>query len=142
MHMNQISVRRTTRHFVRSFVCALTLTFLLVAPRATHAAAGDLDTRFGNGGTVQTDFSGGDDYGFGAKIQSDAKTVVVGQSGVYPLFHTALIRYNKNGALDRTFGNGGKIVAPLDPGGDGSNAPPFQSHRNTMNHRCGAHPHF
>ena len=127
MHMNQISVRRTTRHFVRSFVCALTLTFLLVAPRATHAAAGDLDTRFGNGGTVQTDFSGGDDYGFGAKIQADGKTVVVGQSGVYPLFHTALIRYNKNGALDRTFGNGGKIVAPLDPGGDGSTALAFQS---------------
>jgi uncharacterized delta-60 repeat protein len=122
MHTNQISAFAATRHFV----CAFTLTLLLLAPRLAHAAAGDLDMRFGNGGTVQTDFSGGDDYGFGVKIQSDGKVVVVGQSGVYPLFHTALIRYKANGALDRTFGNGGKIVAPLDPGGDGSTALAFQ----------------
>jgi uncharacterized delta-60 repeat protein len=99
---------------------------LLVVPHPARAAAGDLDPRFGSGGVVQTDFSGGDDYGFGIKVQSDGKTVVVGESGVYPLFHSALTRYNRNGTLDRTFGTGGKVVAALDAGGDGSTAIVFQ----------------
>jgi uncharacterized delta-60 repeat protein len=102
------------------------LAFLLSPARSVQAAAGDLDSTFGNGGLVQTDFSGGDDYGFGVKVQADGKTVVVGQSGVYPLFHTALTRYTKNGALDQTFGTDGKVVAALDTGGDGSTAIVFQ----------------
>jgi uncharacterized delta-60 repeat protein len=127
MQTYHISIDDSARHdFLRNFVCAVTLALTLLAPRWAQAAAGDLDTRFGNGGTVQTDFSGGDDYGFGVKIQADGKTVVVGESGVYPLFHSALIRYKANGALDKTFGNGGKVVAPLDSGGDGLTALAFQ----------------
>jgi uncharacterized delta-60 repeat protein len=103
------------------------LASLFIAPHSAQAAAGDLDSRFGNGGVVQTDFSGGDDYGFGVKVQSDGKTVVVGESGVYPLFHSALTRYTKNGTLDQTFGTGGKVVAALDADGDGSTAIAFQS---------------
>lgn len=102
------------------------VTFLFFAPHTAQAAAGDLDPRFGSGGMVQTDFSGGDDYGFGVRVQSDGKTVVVGESGVYPLFHSALTRYTRNGTLDQTFGTGGKVVAALDPGGDGSTAIAFQ----------------
>src|SRR5919109_3072155 len=102
------------------------LALFFIAPRLAQAAAGDLDLRFGNGGVVQTDFSGGDDYGLGVKVQSDGKTVVVGESGVYPLFHSALTRYSKNGTLDQAFGTGGKVVAALDPGGDGSTAIVFQ----------------
>jgi uncharacterized delta-60 repeat protein len=102
------------------------LAALFIVPHSAQAAAGDLDLTFGNGGVVQTDFSGGDDYGFGVKIQADGKSVVVGESGVYPLFHSALTRYNRNGSLDRTFGTGGKVVAALDSGGDGSTAIVFQ----------------
>src|SRR5438094_2059682 len=108
-----------------SFIFVI-MALLFIAPRLVQAAAGDLDPHFGSGGMVQTDFSGGDDYGLGVKVQSDGKTVVVGQSGVYPLFHSALTRYNRNGALDRTFGTGGKVVAALDAGGDGSTAIVFQ----------------
>src|SRR5438552_1820941 len=112
---------------LRAFsLSVVVLTLLFFAPRAAQAAAGDLDSRFGSGGVVQTDFSGGDDYGLGVKVQSDGKTVVVGQIGVYPLFLSALTRYNRNGALDRTFGTGGKVVAALDAGGDGSTAIVFQ----------------
>lgn len=116
-----------TRYFAPKFLCALVLICIFTAPRPIQAAAGDLDPRFGSGGVVQTDFAGGDDYGFGVKVQSDGKTVVVGESGVYPLFHSALTRYNKNGTLDRTFGTGGKVVTALDAGGDGSTAIVFQS---------------
>ena len=108
-----------------SFIFVI-MALLFIAPRLVQAVAGDLDPTFGNGGVVQTDFSGGDDYGFGVKVQSDGKTVVVGQSGVYPLFHSALTRYNRNGTLDRTFGTSGKVVAALDSGGDGSTAIAFQ----------------
>jgi len=102
------------------------LMLLFFTRHSVQAAAGDLDPRFGSGGVVQTDFSGGDDYGFAVKTQADGKIVVAGESGVYPLFHSALIRYNRNGTLDRTFGNGGKVVAALDAGGDGLTAIAFQ----------------
>src|SRR5207237_6773045 len=55
-------------------------------------------------------------------VQSDGKIIVAGQSGVYPVFHSALARYNSNGSLDQTFGNGGTVVASLDNGGDGLSA--------------------
>lgn len=103
------------------------LTMSSLAPHPARAAAGDLDSRFGKAGVVQTDFTGGDDYGFAVKVQADGKIVVAGQSGVYPLFHSALTRYNKNGALDRSFGTGGKVVAALDAGGDGLTAIAFQT---------------
>jgi uncharacterized delta-60 repeat protein len=134
MQNNRTSTHDSTRHsshvtcrFPCKSLCTVILICLFTAPHSIQAAAGDLDSRFGNGGVVQTDFSGGDDYGFGVKVQADGKTVVVGQSGVYPLFHSALIRYSKNGTLDQTFGTGGKVIAALDPGGDGSTAIVFQA---------------
>src|SRR5436190_907303 len=133
MRTNYLSADRSTEILGKqaplhglSFIFVI-LALLFIAPRSVQAAAGDLDPTFGNGGVVQTDFSGGDDYGFGVKVQSDGKTVVVGESGVYPLFHSALTRYNRNGTLDRTFGTGGKVVAALDSGGDGSTAVTFQT---------------
>src|SRR5438093_3038699 len=124
-HFTERTREREAMRRVLSLIVVI-VTFLFFAPHSAQAAAGDLDSRFGSGGVVQTDFSGGDDYGFGVKVQPDGKTVVVGQSGVYPLFHSALTRYNRNGALDRTFGTGGKVVAALDAGGDGSTAIVFQ----------------
>jgi uncharacterized delta-60 repeat protein len=112
-------------HFTRAgsvLVGALGLLFSAAGLRESKAAAGDLDPRFGNGGKALTDFSGNDDYAFAVAMQPDGKIVAAGQSGVYPLFHSALTRYNKNGRLDQTFGSGGKVVAALDAGGDGLDA--------------------
>src|SRR5438552_10963213 len=125
-HFTERNREREAMRRVLSLIVVI-VTFLFFAPHTAQAAAGDLDPHFGSGGMVQTDFSGGDDYGFGVKVQSDGKTVVVGESGVYPLFHSALTRYTRNGILDQTFGTGGKLVAALDPGGDGSTAIVFQS---------------
>jgi hypothetical protein len=100
MQHNKISAYYSTRpsslrrpHLVSELLCVMALICCFIAPHAVRAAAGDLDLRFGSGGVVRTDFSGGDDYGFGVKVQADGKTVVAGQSGIYPLFHSALIRY-------------------------------------------------
>src|SRR5205823_12601729 len=88
----------------------LLLALLFFAAHSARAAAGDLDPRFGNGGVVQTDFAQTDDYVFAVGMQPDGKIIVSGQSGIYPDLHSALVRYNRNGRLDSTFGTGGKVV--------------------------------
>ncbi|MFL6500757.1 MAG: delta-60 repeat domain-containing protein [Candidatus Udaeobacter sp.] len=92
------------------------------AQQIAWGAAGDLDQTFGTGGHVFTDFSGNSDYGHAIALQPDGRIIVAGQSGVYPVFHAALARYNSNGQLDPTFGTGGKVIAALDAGGDGLSA--------------------
>src|SRR6185503_7609292 len=77
-----------------------------------QAAAGDLDSGFGQGGRVTTDF-GFIDGAHGVAIQQDGKIVAVGLAfGVNPFTvdDFALARYNANGSLDSTFGNGGKVT--------------------------------
>jgi len=98
------------------------LLVLLGADQTARGAAGDPDQTFGTGGHVFTDFSGNSDYGHAIALQPDGRIVVAGQSGIYPVFHAALARYNSNGQLDPTFGTGGKMIAALDAGGDGVSA--------------------
>ena len=74
-----------------------------------QAAEGDLDSTFGTGGKVTTDFSGSRDYGQAVAIQSDGKIVVAGFA-FYGTYDFALARYDTNGALDSTFGTGGKVT--------------------------------
>jgi uncharacterized delta-60 repeat protein len=88
------------------------------ALRGARAAVGDLDPSFGNGGMITTDFGTRDDYGRGIVIQADGKIILVGQSGVYPFFHSAVLRFMPDGSFDQTFGNQGSVVAELDSGGD------------------------
>ena len=103
-------------------MAAVIITVLMLVPQRAQAAAGDLDSRFGNGGAVLTDFPGNDDYAFAVRVQPDGRIVVAGESGIYPQLHSALVRYNKNGTLDPTFGTGGRVVATFDPNGDDLNA--------------------
>jgi hypothetical protein len=82
-----------TTHAQFGVMTALSLALSLLNPISAQAAAGDLDPAFGHAGLAQTDFANTDEYGFAARIQSDGKIVVGGPSGVYPVFHAALIRY-------------------------------------------------
>jgi uncharacterized delta-60 repeat protein len=59
---------------------------------------GSLDTSFGKGGKVITDF-GNNDYSYSVTMQSDGKIVVTGESSG----DFALARYNTDGSLDNTF---------------------------------------
>jgi uncharacterized delta-60 repeat protein len=73
---------------------------------------GTLDTSFGTGGQVVTDF-GGNDTGAAVALQSDGKIVVAGSydsSNSLSDADFALARYNADGTLDGTFGSGGKVV--------------------------------
>jgi uncharacterized delta-60 repeat protein len=72
---------------------------------------GSLDTSFGKGGTVITHFPVGiASSSFGVAIQPDGKIVTGGQ--VYPVGFGAA-RYNSNGSIDSSFGNGGTAVTTL-----------------------------
>lgn len=72
---------------------------------ARYNPNGRLDTTFGSGGKVTTDF-GGDDFGSAVAIQPDDKIVMVGEGN----HDFALARYNADGSLDSGFGKGGKIT--------------------------------
>jgi uncharacterized delta-60 repeat protein len=76
---------------------------------ARYNRDGSLDSGFGNGGKVQTDFGGSDDRGSAIAVQADGKIVVAGWALVPDVtFYTdvALARYNPDGSLDSSFGEG------------------------------------
>jgi len=70
---------------------------------------GSLDTSFGTGGKVITNF-GADDLIFSIALQGDGKIVVAGSSN----FNFAVARYNTNGTLDLSFDTDG--LDPIDFG--------------------------
>ena len=79
---------------------------------AGYTANGTLDSTFGNGGFMTTDFSGAtDDIAYAMTAQSDGKLVVAGRTGEYPQNDFAVARYSSDGQLDQTFGVGGKVVS-------------------------------
>jgi uncharacterized delta-60 repeat protein len=86
---------------------------------ARYNADGTLDAGFGNGGIVTTDFGPGS-YAFGLGLQPDGKIVAAGT--VFVDFSTddssntdfGLARYNPDGSLDASFGNGGKVLTDFD----------------------------
>jgi len=69
---------------------------------------GTLDTGFGTGGIVKTAFSERA-YAYSVAIQSDGKIVVGGDGG----YVFGLVRYTTSGALDTTFGTGGKVTTAI-----------------------------
>jgi uncharacterized delta-60 repeat protein len=77
---------------------------------ARYNSDGSLDTTFGNGGTVTTDFFGTEDDVFSVLIQPDGKIVAVGSANdPVDFYDFAAVRYLSNGTLDATFGAGGKV---------------------------------
>src|SRR5438067_2688779 len=77
---------------------------------ARYNPDGSLDTTFGNGGTVTTDFFGNEDDVFSVLIQPDGKIIAVGSANSPVNYYDfAAARYLANGTLDSTFGTGGKV---------------------------------
>jgi uncharacterized delta-60 repeat protein len=79
-----------------------------VVALARYNQDGSLDDAFGNGGSVTTDFPFGGSAAALA-IQPDGKILIGGTANVHAQ-DFALARYDTNGALDPTFGDGGKVV--------------------------------
>jgi uncharacterized delta-60 repeat protein len=75
-------------------------------------SAGVLDPTFGAGGLVTTSLSQGTDSAYGVALQADGKIIAAGSANG----QFGLARYGMNGALDSTFGNGGKVTTKLGAG--------------------------
>ena len=74
-------------------------------------ANGSLDTTFGTGGKVTTAFGPDDNYITNLTLQPDGKILAVG----YTLNEDmSLARYNPDGSLDASFGNGGIVLTDID----------------------------
>lgn len=80
---------------------------------------GSLDTSFGVGGKVTTDFFEFADYpGAGMALQPDGKIILVGSALSVSVSTSesddtgdfAIARYNRDGSLDASFGNGGRVT--------------------------------
>ena len=77
---------------------------------ARYNTNGTLDTSFGVGGRVTTDFAGNDlDEAYSVAIQADGKIVAVGHAVIGKNAskngNVGVVRYNADGSLDTTFGD-------------------------------------
>src|SRR5262249_22559643 len=95
----------TMQNFTKRTRTLLALAMVLSPTLVKAQSSGALDPTFGTGGKVTTDFAGA------VAVQADGKLVVGGgaaTSNGNSAF--ALARYNSNGALDASFGTGGKVT--------------------------------
>ncbi|NJL21410.1 MAG: hypothetical protein HC895_12220 [Leptolyngbyaceae cyanobacterium SM1_3_5] len=79
---------------------------------------GSLDTTFGTGGKVATDFDRLGDSGTSVVLQSDGKLVIAGLARSGDQTRPALVRYNSDGAIDTTFGTNGKVLMNVASGAE------------------------
>ena len=79
---------------------------------------GRVDPAFGEKGIVVTSLGNGNDRAQAAAIGAGGKIVVAGYSNS----DIAVVRYNRNGTLDPTFGTGGKVVHSIRSGEDQASA--------------------
>jgi uncharacterized delta-60 repeat protein len=77
---------------------------------------GSLDTGFGTAGRVVTPVSNGNDFARSVAAQADGKLIVVGECFNGTNTDLCAARYHTNGALDTSFGGGGKVITPLCAG--------------------------
>ena len=79
---------------------------------------GSLDPSFGDGGRVKTSIVAGSDTGSSVTIQPDGRTLVAGSSFNGANTDFALVRYNVDGSLDTSFGDGGMVTTPIGTSSD------------------------
>jgi uncharacterized delta-60 repeat protein len=100
---------------LRNTASALITTLLLYAAMPVFAVAGQpgtIDTTFNGTGTLVFAMTNSTDEIQAIATQSDGKVVFAGRCS----FQFCLTRHNKDGTLDLSFGNGGKVFTSL--GGD------------------------
>ena len=73
-----------------------------------YGPPGSLDTSFG-GGKVVIPAGASDDYAYAMALQADGKVIVVGRAAEHR-GDFAVLRLERDGALDATFGAGGKVL--------------------------------
>jgi uncharacterized delta-60 repeat protein len=94
---------------------------------ARYNSDGSLDTSFGAGGKVTTDFASADDIPYTVTVQADGKIVVAGMTDPGAAANFGLVRYNLDGSLDGSFGTGGKVVTDFGANFEAANSVAMQA---------------
>lgn len=92
-----------------------------------HNADGSLDQSFGQGGTVVTAVSSGDDFASAMSLQPNGQIIVAGDTKINGNYQMALVRYNPDGSIDPTLGSCPGIITDFGPGDDFAFAVALQS---------------
>ncbi len=81
---------------------------------ARYSSNGRLDSSFGKDGLAKTQFSDGFDDAHAIALQPDGKIVLAGSADLNRAkTPVAVARYNKDGSLDTSFGDEGKVTLKL-----------------------------
>jgi uncharacterized delta-60 repeat protein len=99
------------KSFLKVVVC-FCIGIMVVSSASAPALAdrGQLDTSFGARGIVTTAIGSSRAFARSVAIQSDRKIVVAGVSNNGSKWRISVVRYNRNGTLDNTFGSRGKVA--------------------------------
>src|SRR5262245_48201408 len=119
--------KKTSRQNLFKSMHALVALAITLAPTLSHAQtrSGTLDASFGTDGKVTTTFAGPSGAGAVA-IQPDGKPVAAGAAVVDGQVDFAVARYNSDGALDTSFGAGGRVTTDLGGRSEGASSLAFQ----------------
>jgi uncharacterized delta-60 repeat protein len=94
---------------------------------ARYTAAGQPNPAFPAGGFVRTDVAGRADGADAVAVQPDGKIVAAGFAQTSPIdFDFALLRYNPDGTLDRSFGGDGIVTTDIGDLNDSVNGVAIQ----------------
>ena len=102
------------------------LSAVIFSIASTVNAVGVFDRNFGTNGRISTNV-GNPAQANAVVIQPDGKILALGIVGNGGSQDTVLVRYNSNGSLDPSFGNGGIVVAALSPFSESANDLALQS---------------
>src|SRR5215468_84181 len=91
----------------------LALTLVLIPKLSPAQTPGTLDSTFGTGGKVTTDF-GGNSAARTVAVQANGQILTAGVAGLNGVANLALARHNSDGTLDTTFGTGGIVTTAFD----------------------------
>jgi uncharacterized delta-60 repeat protein len=100
---------------------------LFAASAITRAEPGDFDLTFGSSGKVILPAAENSDNATGVAVQPDGKIIVSGYCRVSGQADFCVSRLNRDGSIDSTFGNGGKITTAVGNGFDGAFALALQA---------------
>ena len=93
---------------------------------ARYLPNGTPDTSFGAAGTIRADITPGDDSAMAVAIQRDGKIVATGTCGPAASSDFCAARFHPNGAIDTSFGIGGKMSTSMADGADAVRAMTIQ----------------
>ncbi len=97
-----------------------------------YLSNGTLDATFGTAGKVITAFSNRDDVVGAIALQPDGKLVLAGSCNNGTVEDVCALRYGINGALDASFGSGGKLITVVGTGYSATRAVALQPDGNLL----------